>query len=190
VNNTTAYAFVDSQWGVRRTYASPEDFCAIFQEEMSALYSLALLLTGGDRQAAETCFLAALDDCRQGSDVFPEWARSWSRRAIVRQAIRQICPQPDEAASAIEAAHEADDIPRRLLQLRPFQRFVFGLTVLERYSARECATLLGCHALDVERARIGALQFLGGSSRDSLTVPFAGAGRQEPKAIANISGNI
>ena len=151
----------------------------IFEQEINALYSLAFLLTA-DRERAEKCFLAALDDCRQTTDVFGEWAPSWSRRAIIKRAIQQAHPVPD-AAGAAEAAHhpeEIGDLPRRLLQLRPFERFVFGMAVLERYSAWECAALLECRVWDVEQARITALQFLGGSRPDWPTV-FGGKSREQ-----------
>jgi len=46
----------------RFMHAVPQDFCAIFNEDMSALYSLALLLTA-DHEMAQQCFLAALDHC-------------------------------------------------------------------------------------------------------------------------------
>lgn len=189
MNEKKAQAVVDLQSVARRIYAAPEDFCMIFEEEMSALYSLAVLLTG-DREAAEKCFLIALDNCRNASDVFREWSRSWSRRAIVKQAIRQVRPMPlsGRAADTLAGA-EIEDIPRRLLQLRPFERFVFAMTVLERYSARETATLLDCQVRDVERAQTAALQFLGGSSRDDLTLLAAGR-THEPAGIAHAGGNV
>jgi DNA-directed RNA polymerase specialized sigma24 family protein len=190
VNEKKAQAVVDLRSVARRIYAAPEDFCMIFEEEMNALYSLAVLLTA-DREAAEKCFLMALDDCRNASDVFREWSRSWSRRAIVKQAIRQVRPAP-RAGSAAEIPVEAtqiENIPRRLLQLRPFERFVFAMIVLERYRAQECATLLHCQAGDVERAKTAALQFLGGSSRDDLTL-LAGGRTHEPAGIAHPGGNV
>jgi DNA-directed RNA polymerase specialized sigma24 family protein len=178
VNTETAKAIGDAEWVSRRGYATWEDFCAIFEEEMDILYSLALLLTGGDEATAERCFLAALDDCRN-RDVFAEWARPWSRRAVIEQAIRHVHPRPDgaSAAAAGSAAAEIDESPRRLLELPPFERFVFGMAVLERYSARECATLLDCRTHEVEGARVAALEFLGSSGGDRTRAPLpAGTG--------------
>ena len=77
----------------RISHADPQDFCAIFDEDMNTLYSLAFLLTA-DHAKAEQCFLVAFDDCRSGPEVFPGWPRSWSRRAIVKQAIRLVNPRP------------------------------------------------------------------------------------------------
>ncbi len=191
MNPRMAYDTIALQWPAHRGYAAPEDFCAIFEQEMDALYSLAFLLAG-DRPEAEKCFLAALDDCQKSTGIFAEWASSWSRRAIIKQAIRQVHPRPvtENLAEPAQAPEEIEDLPRRLLRLRPFERFVFAMTVLERYSDRECATLLGCLARDVQTARIRALQFLGGSKGSALAMHFAGSYRQEPSAMANIGGNV
>ena len=43
-------------------------------------------------------------------------------------------------------------------ELPPFDRFVFVMSVLERYCDRECALLLGCSFADILPARIRALQ--------------------------------
>jgi hypothetical protein len=48
-----------------------------------------------------------------------------------------------------------------VLALEPFERFVYVLTVLERYSEHECSVLLGCARRDVIAARVRALQQLG-----------------------------
>ena len=163
------------------------DFCAIFERDMNALYSLAFLLTG-DHNTAEECFLGALEDCRRASDIFRGWMRSWSRRAVVKQAIRQVQPRVEEAAGATEVAggaEEREEIPRRLLRLPPFQRFVFAMSVLERYSVRECAALLDCQARDVERARVKALQFFGQTATQVRPMAvFAGGGERE-RPLAN-----
>ena len=142
----------------RERYADRKDFCAIFQEEMNTLFSLALLLTA-EREAAGEIFLAAFEDCLQGAEVFRGWERSWSRRAIVKQAIRRVRPRPGDSDGA--ARLDAQDIPARLLQLPTFDRFVFAMTVLERFTVQECAVLLRCVPSDVEKARSRALQSAG-----------------------------
>ncbi len=191
MKETTAHNIFDLQWPAQRDYAAPEDFCEIFDQEMDALYSLAFLLTA-DRQTAEKCFLDALDECRKSHGVFAEWASSWSRRAIIKQAIRQLRPKfaTGSPVDAVQAPGEVEDIPRRLLRLRPFERVVFGMAVLERYSDRECAALLGCLVREVEAARIRALQFLGGSEGSGLIVPFAGGYPQESASVANVGGSV
>lgn len=137
-----------------------DDFCAIFEKDMNTLYSLAFLLTA-DHRTAEQCFLVGFDDCLHGADVFPGWARSWSRRAIVKQAIRLVNPRPVAPDFAAEAPRNGGDVPSRLLELPAFDRFVFAMTVLEKFSARECAALLNCVPSDVERAKSRVLQGLG-----------------------------
>ena len=140
----------------RASYADRKDFCAIFEQDMNTLYSLALLLTS-DHATAEQCFLVAFDECLNGSDVFPGWERSWSRRAIVKQAIRVIRPRPDDS----DTLFRSEDVRSRLMEMRPFDRFVFAMTVLERYSVAECAALLNCVPSDVEKARGRILQSIG-----------------------------
>jgi hypothetical protein len=48
-----------------------------------------------------------------------------------------------------------------VLGLEPFERFVYVMTVLERYSDQDCSLLLGCVRRDVLDARSHALQQIG-----------------------------
>jgi hypothetical protein len=145
-------------------YAAPQDFCAIFDEDMNSLYALSLLLTGS-HERAEQGFLAALDECLSGTVVFREWAHSWSRRAIVKQAIRLVAPANADGASpaALDGiANEMDASARPLLRLSQFDRFVFVICVLEGYRVRECAALLNCQPREIEQARVCALRWIAG----------------------------
>jgi hypothetical protein len=161
-----------------RLYASPGDFCAIFEQDMGELYSLAVLLTGNSR-TAEQCLLDALQDCRTASDVFPEWVRPWSRRAVIKRAMQRVHPRPGDAREQDgPEADEFDTIPRRLLLLAPFERFVFAMGVLERYRLHECATLLGCHVHYVELAYIAALKALCASRGENLPHSWVDEGTQ------------
>src|ERR1700688_2322541 len=72
-------------------YATSDDFCRIFSEEMNSLYLLGLLLTA-DAEKAERCFVAGIGASVEGNPVFREWARSWARRTIIQHAIRMIEP--------------------------------------------------------------------------------------------------
>jgi hypothetical protein len=45
-----------------------------------------------------------------------------------------------------------------VLALEPFERFVYVMTVLERYPDQDCSVLLGCARRDVLATRIRALQ--------------------------------
>src|SRR5580692_3137754 len=79
-------------------YASHEDFRAIFNEDLKELYQLSFLLTR-DPAKAERCFVSGLEDCVSGNRVFREWARSWAKRTIVRNAIRELKPRPSQSIS-------------------------------------------------------------------------------------------
>ena len=48
-----------------------------------------------------------------------------------------------------------------VLELAPFERFVYVMSVLERYSDQDCSVLLGCMRRDVIAARTRALQQIG-----------------------------
>lgn len=152
-------------------YTSTADFCRVFQEDMNGLYLLSLLLTA-DHEKAEQCFVSGLEDAAEGSPVFKEWARSWARRAIIQNAVRVINPRltatddPHSAsitskAKALPAAQHAG--MAAVLALEPFERFVYVMTVLERYSDHECSLLLGCARRDVPAARVRAVLQLGGT---------------------------
>jgi hypothetical protein len=45
-----------------------------------------------------------------------------------------------------------------VLALEPFERFVYVMTVLERYSDQDCSLLLGCARRDVVAARTRAFE--------------------------------
>src|SRR5260370_36040550 len=113
-----------------------------------------------DREKAERCFVAGLEDSVKGNRVFKEWARSWARRAIIQCAVRMIDPRPMEEgthssfnSSSRTAAAEQADIAA-VLELRPFERFVYVMSVLERYSDQDFSVLLGCSRRDGSGARI------------------------------------
>jgi DNA-directed RNA polymerase specialized sigma24 family protein len=144
-------------------YASRDDFRRVFHEETDRLYRLAFLLTA-DSEKAQQCFVSGLEDSANGSAVFKEWAHSWARRTIIQNAVRTINPRPMEeyAPSSFDGGGTtlaAEQIQTAaLLQLEPFERFVYVMSVLERYSDLDCSALLGCARRDVIAARIRALQ--------------------------------
>jgi DNA-directed RNA polymerase specialized sigma24 family protein len=162
-------------------YASARDFCSIFHQDMDVLYRLALALTG-DAGQAEQCFVAGLDECIEGNAVFKEWARSWSRRVVIKNAIRIISPRP--GATSSPAATRMQDQPvalPALENLQPFDRFVFVLSVLEGYADRDCAALLGYSSTEVVNARFRALQELGRETEPGLP----GGGSREPVIVSD-----
>jgi hypothetical protein len=144
-------------------YAIPADFCQIFNDHMDHLYTLSFLLTADHDKAAQ-CFVAGLEDCQQGTPVFREWARSWATRTVIKNAIRIICPLrngnkttsgADELGDPIS---EFDTAVAAITKLQPFDRFVYVMSVLEKYSDRECLRLLDCAVEKIVDARIHALQ--------------------------------
>jgi len=145
----------------RNDYATHEDFCAIFRNQLDRLYVLALILAG-DELVAEECFLAAFDSCAGESRVFKESALAWSRRSVIKSAIRIALPPSNNLSRQHLMGHSNDLNPdqnasRKCVQeLPPFDRFVYVMSVLEHYSDHECALLLGCSFADILPARIRA----------------------------------
>jgi hypothetical protein len=151
-------------------YATSSDFCRIYQEQMDSLYLLSLLLTT-DRLRAEQCFVSGFEDCVSNPYVFNEWAHLWARRSIILQAIRLLRPRPNDKTESNEARLspltakapvEVRAYPNfaRIVGLNSFERFIFVMSILEKYSVHECSLLLGCLRRDVIDARIAAIQHL------------------------------
>jgi hypothetical protein len=151
-------------------YASGADFRSLFPAGMNELYQLSFLLTA-DREKAKQCFVAGLEDSVKSNRVFEEWARSWAARAIVQNAIREL-KRPNRAnsfsfATALpyigeRSGNEDTHIElEAVLALENFERFVFVMSVLERYSEHDCTFLLGCTRREIEEARNRAIaQFI------------------------------
>ena len=158
-------------------YASCKDFKQIFTEDMVGLHRLAFLLTA-DHAKAEQCFVAGLEDSIHGNPVFRQWARAWSKRAIIRSAIKAIAPAPTRRGALPEAAeaqwrngNDVESIATIVASWEPFERFVFVMAVLEGYGLRECAALLACPVQDVITAKSFALQRLAGQPAMEVLSP-------------------
>jgi len=154
-------------------YASHEDFHTIFNEDRNELYQLSFLLTRDPAQA-ERCLVSGLEDCVSGNRVFREWVRSWAKRTIVQNTIRELKPRPGQSNSSLSGAmfphmDQHSRGPGRhfeidaVLRLADFDRFVFVMSVLEHYSEHDCALLLGCSAGDIRECRTRALKELADS---------------------------
>ena len=96
-------------------YASSDDFCRIFNQEMDGFYLLSFLLTA-DREKAEQCFVSGLEDSMKGNPVFKEWARSWARRAVIQNAVRAVNPRPAETADCSSSASVNSDAKEPLAE--------------------------------------------------------------------------
>jgi DNA-directed RNA polymerase specialized sigma24 family protein len=159
-------------------YASREDFRRIFSEGTNGLYQLSLLLTR-DSVKAEQCFVGGLEDCVGGNSVFRDWARSWAKRAIVQNAIRQLKPRASQSNSPLPgtAVPDINELSTRLgeyfemravLRLEDFERFVFVMSALEHYSEHDCALLLGCSVREIREGRTRALKQMMVSSNTAM----------------------
>jgi hypothetical protein len=179
-------------------YATAADFERIFTDDMSGLYLLSFLLAG-EPDKAETVFAAGVEECTSGKRVFKEWARSWARRSIIQSAIRIIGPlqnsqnvvQNSAVASALQRlplALQAE--ASAIIELAPLERFVFIMSVLERYSDHDCSILLAYARKDVIAARARALQQLGTLMSFQKNEPNAlqfSASRENPTPIIELT---
>ena len=156
-------------------YATHEDFYTIFNDGIKELYQLALLLTR-EPEKAEQILVNGLEDCVTGNRVFRDWARSWAKRTIIQNAIRELKPRPSQSNSSWSGAI-FPDIEQQgrnpgahfergaVLRLEDFERFVFTMSVLEHYSEHDCSLLLGCSVREIREGRARALKELTDLSR-------------------------
>jgi DNA-directed RNA polymerase specialized sigma24 family protein len=150
-------------------YATRPDFCRSFQEDMRPLYLLAFLLTANHARA-EQCYAESMENVTKGKPVFKEGARSWIKETVIQSAIRMVLreptqPQDRDAWNESPVSRVTDAVTR----LAPLMRFVFVMSVLERYSDRECSRLLNCTVRDVITARSQALRTTSALSGVTIT---------------------
>jgi hypothetical protein len=156
-----------------KPYPTVADFFRTFDEEMHSLYLLSFLLTA-DPDKAEQCLVSAMGECMDEIGVFMDWARSWTRGAVLKHAIQMIKPAPEHtdcvSFSTLKrwAAPAGDHPLAAILLLDAFERFVYVMSILEEQSDEECANLLRCSRRDVMMARLLALK------RQSSTDALAG----------------
>jgi hypothetical protein len=135
---------------------SPVDAaCSAFSRDMKSLYMLSLMLTA-DLDSAESCLMSSLDDCMTMKPFVSEWTNGWTRRVLVKNAVKLMRPtvgdgQPVDSNVGLKPALHA------LMRLEKFERFVFVLSILEGYSDRECSVLLGPSARHIMGAKVRAL---------------------------------
>jgi DNA-directed RNA polymerase specialized sigma24 family protein len=162
----------------RGAYATPADFKQVFTEDVNSLYLLLLLLTGSPDKA-EQCFVEGIGEATKGNYVFKEWARSWARRTIIQSAIRLIVPMGNckTIGRNADLTRGMNKIPmilhsevRAILDLAPLERFVFVMSVLERYSDNDCSILLGCTRREIATIRTRAMQQLGRSNDPAASI--------------------
>jgi hypothetical protein len=131
-----------------QAYATSTDFCRVFVENTDSMHLLSFLLTA-DQAKAEECFVSGLEGCVKGNHVFRDWASSWARRTIILKAVRMLAPGRDHDTAApvpgdpvnckFGRTPQADAAIASILGLGDFERFVFVMSVLERYSDQDCS---------------------------------------------------
>jgi len=149
----------------RADWASATDFCKIFENDMEHLYLLAFLMTA-NHENAEQCFTATVNAAFKEQTVFKAWAASWVSRTLIKNAI-QIASlasargiEKRDTWSLDENGALGDNEIDAVTRLAPVERFVFVMSILERYSDRECSLLLGCSLDRVAQTRLRALRGL------------------------------
>lgn len=156
----------------RCKYAREEEFISVFHRERAGLQRLALLLTASS-EATEQCLISAFRDCVESRSVVKEWVLSWARRIVIRNAISLVMGAGQSFVNASNAADSgliasrkdrpsgAIAEPGEILDLPMFERFVFVICVLERYTIHDCALLLGKSPRDINEARRWACNQVG-----------------------------
>lgn len=140
-----------------------------FTDNLNALYQLSFLLTR-DHEKAQRCLMSSFKDSRR-SLTFSEWVRSWQKRVVIENAIRELRPRPtrshpSSSLIAFSYAGRLSNSPNghfkleAILALDDFERFVFVISMLEHYSDHYCAKLLGYSVLEIREARTSALSDL------------------------------
>jgi hypothetical protein len=161
---------------LRANYATPADFCKVLESDMKSLYLLAFLLTANHKHA-EQCFMSTVDAAFKEQAVFKQWARSWGKRSLIKNAIQIVSPASGRSTGKRDLwsvePHEmaGNDEIDAVTRLAPLERFIFVMSILERYSAWECSLLLGCDMKKVVQVRMRALP---GLPRPDALLPRAG----------------
>lgn len=146
----------------RAEHAAPADVCEVFERELKPLYLLAFLLTANHKEAEEGLVKTA-DEALKAQGAIKEWAQSWIRRSLIKNAIGIVspvsgrCNEKRNLWSVGICKNSGDDEINAVTQLPPLARFVFVMSFLERYSVWDCSLLLGCSAQKVAQCRTEAL---------------------------------
>jgi DNA-directed RNA polymerase specialized sigma24 family protein len=164
----------------RAEYAKHADFCDALRNDTEPLYRLAFLLTANHKES-EQCFVSTVEQAFDEQTVFKEWARSWIKRRLIQTALEIVSPASSRASQKRDFWGAGQHDTKReceidaVTKLDPFERFVFVMSILERYSNWDCALLLGCSMNTVTHARMTALRRLPSLAhyvRDAMVLPM------------------
>lgn len=154
------------QWEVN--YATVDDMQKLFAAAMNDLFCLAFLLTA-NADRAEDCLVRSIRECLKSKYILKERLPAWIRDTIVRNGInivkdveglsfgdtaRDSIPLVPESSQAVI---RATDYSAGILELNNLDRLVYVICILERYTGRQCALLLGRSCEKVREARTQAL---------------------------------
>ena len=168
----------------RDGYATCSDFCEVFRRNTTHLYLLAFLLTANHQEAQE-CFVGAMGKAFAQKNVFKGWKESWSKRCLIEHAIGAIIFQPGRREARRDVWFQDGEIGFRtfldaVTQLKSAERFVFVMTELEGYSAKETALLLHRTLESVHNLRIEALQRLAELNQEMIVTVHPQESRLTP----------
>lgn len=145
----------------RADYAKGADFCKALERDMKSFYLLTFLLTANHIDA-EQCFGAIIEEVFDEDCVFKLWVGSWIKRCLIKKAIQVVFSRStgnnerrnlwwDELGET-----RLRNVVNAVIGLRAAERFVFVMSVLEHYSAKECSLLLDSTINDVVQLRARA----------------------------------
>jgi DNA-directed RNA polymerase specialized sigma24 family protein len=149
----------------RAEYAKYADFSDVLEKDTKTLYLLAFLLTTNHKES-EQCFTSTVEEAFKEQAVFKEWASPWVKRRLIENAIEHVSPASRRNGEKRDPWNaEQRETPREceidtVTKLSPFERFVFVMSILERYSNWDCSLLLGCSMNKVAHARMTGLRRL------------------------------
>lgn len=142
------------------------DFCRVLESEIESLYLLAFLLTANHAQA-ERCLRSVIGEVLEEKRVFKGAVSRWIRRCLIKLAVGSVSAVSDRSTEMADLwweeqpAKETAAMINAVTKLVPLDRFVFVMSVLERYSVKECSLLLNCTVARVFDARVSAFRQLG-----------------------------
>ena len=146
----------------RADHAKISDFCAVLERDTKPFYLFAFLLTANHKEA-EQCFCSALQEGCEENTVFKAHIESWIKRCMLKKAIGIVfsrAANTDEQRdhwSVGTGQLRASNMVTAVTSLAGLERFVFVMSVLEKYSLWDCSLLLKCTVATVEQSRVDAL---------------------------------
>jgi hypothetical protein len=156
---------------MRFEWATAEEVQKHFTAAMNDLFCLAFLLTAHAGRAEE-CVIRSIRECMKSTQILREGLPAWIRNSVIRNGIAMVNEanldlhqKKDEGSIPVipfssHASAGTADYSAGILELSSFERLVYVICVLERYSSRHCGLLLRKSREEVREARIRALAYI------------------------------